>query len=95
MSIVVHLAGNVTAEAIRKLPGAVEQVRPMLEQDAGYERAQLLVNHGEGKAQVLLQWRSFEEAVAFFKAEPRVTLPFRGLMEGTVGPYFFAIEGTA
>ena len=67
----------------------------MMEKDPGYERAELLVNRRERKVKVLLQWRSFEEAVAFFKAEPRITLPFKGLMEDTVGPYFFAIEGTA
>lgn len=96
MSVMIHMAGSTTAEAIPKLREAVAIVRPMLERSAGYERAELLVNHAERKVQVLLQWRSFDEGMAFLKGNGLdVFMPFTGLMQNTLGPAFFAIEGVA
>ena len=96
MSVMIHMAGSASSEAIPKLREAVAIVRPLLESSTGYERAELLVNHRESKVQVLLQWRSFEEGMAFLKnAGPDVFLPFTGLMKNTLGPVFFAIEGVA
>jgi heme-degrading monooxygenase HmoA len=95
-SVIIHMAGNSSPEAIAKLPAAVEAIRPLLEREPGYERAVLLVNHAEGKVQVMLQWRTFDEGVAFLKgAGTQVFLPFTGLMQDTYGPGFFFVEADA
>ena len=45
---------------------------------------------------LLLQWRSFDEGMAFLKGNGLdVFMPFTGLMQNTLGPAFFAIEGVA
>lgn len=96
MSVVIHMAGKSSTESIAKLPAAVESIRALLESATGYEGAELLVNHAEQRAQVLLHWRSFEEGTAFLKERgPDVFLPFTGLMRDTYGPFFFAVEGAA
>jgi hypothetical protein len=96
MSVVLHITGRADSDAIGKLGQAVQSIRPMLERVPGFEGAQLLVNHPEHKAQVLLFWQSFEEGMAFLKG-PGVAVfePFTGLMMDAVGPMFFAIDGRA
>lgn len=96
MSVILHITGKADASATALLGAAVEEVRPILERQPGFEGAQLLVNHQEHKAQVLLFWASFEAGMAFLKGSSvKVFEPFTGLMLESVGPMVFAIEGRA
>jgi hypothetical protein len=96
MSVVLHITGRADASAIEPLSAAVLAIRPILLSEPGFEGAQLLVNHQEHKAQVLLFWDSFEAGMAFLKGSGvTVFEPFTGLMLDAVGPMFFAVEGHA
>jgi heme-degrading monooxygenase HmoA len=96
MSVIIHIAGTAGTDAIPKLREAVALIQPLLEAAPGYERAELLANHPERKVQVLLQWRSFEEGMAFLKTSGmQVFLPFTGLMKDATAPMFFAVQDAA
>ena len=96
MSVIIHITGRADASAIESLSAAVLAIRPILVSEQGFEGAQLLVNHQEHKAQVLLFWASFEAGMAFLKGSGvKVFEPFTGLMLDAAGPMFFAIEGQA
>jgi heme-degrading monooxygenase HmoA len=96
MSIIIHITGKADASATALLGATVQEIRPILEREPGFEGAQLLVNHQEHKAQVLLFWESYEAGMAFLKnSSVKVFEPFVGLMLESVGPMFFAIEGRA
>jgi heme-degrading monooxygenase HmoA len=82
MSVIFQLAGKARAQGIPKLPEAMGGLEKALRSAPGFERARLLVSGSTLQTQLLFQWKTFEEGLAFntlFQRE--LGKPFQPLLE--------------
>lgn len=94
MSVVMHIAGTATTDALPKIARAFDALQPRLSAARALERSELLVNHAERKVQFLLTFSSFEDAQAFMKGHAAALLAeFQGMVKDVAGPFFFALDG--
>ena len=93
MSVTLQLVGAAIPSAIPKLATVLKERERWFKRAAGFELGEVLVNHPEAKVQFMIQFSTFEEALAFTKEEFHT---LRGMFEGIVDevspPYFFAVE---
>jgi len=94
MSVVMHIAGTATSDALPKIARAFDALQPRLAAARALERSELLVNHPERKVQFLLTFTGFEDAQVFMKDHaPALLAEFQGMVRDVSGPFFFAVEG--
>lgn len=94
MSVVMHIAGTATTDALPKIARAFDGLQPRLAAAPALERSELLVNPAERKVQFLLTFASFEDAQAFMKSHAGALLAeFQGLVNDVAGPFFLALDG--
>ena len=93
MSVTMQLVGAANPSAIPRLATVLKERASWFKRVPGFELGEVLVNHPESKVQFMVQFSTFEEALAFTKEEFHV---LRGMFEGIVDevspPYFFAVE---
>ena len=93
MSIVLHLIAETAPQAIARLKSAVKAEARWFRQAPGFESAEVLVNHADARVQFLMQFASFEEALAFTKERFNdLRAKFADIVNDTSPPLYFAVE---
>lgn len=90
--VVIQFFGSTTADGIPKLLRAMDEVAPLMRAGEGFANVELLVNHQELKAQFLMSFAAYDQAIAWMKAHGEaLLLPFKGLLKSSAMPFIFAI----
>lgn len=93
--VVLHFSGLAPANRIDQARALLrEAVIPALSACPGFQGVEVLVNHREGKLQMLASFGDYDPAYAWFQANFRTLLPrFDGVIERPAPPCFFALAG--